>query len=420
MIKLKNKDVRKIYINGKSVLSVYVQGQKVWSADSVPGNFEFGVSGHPSSQGNYRNRPAVNYPYQVQVLQDIGAKWYRLDQSAQPNGEYSNNPDGYFWGRIFGTSPADIGFSESSTSPNKENYGIYWKCQAADIKVLPMLSVRSKDNSGDLDWVVKYPTPQDAYDYAYNYAARWATAYGQYFTHLELGNELELFTNLIITRADNSKPPGTQAAHYYPDKLERAVRFIKGMEEGAKSVKPDLITMFGTAGWLAVYLLDQVLAAAPSIDKIVWHWYSNMQTNIKNSDIGKRLPGDGKTPYAGNFTNIFDYIANRYPGKKVWFTEFGYRWKGDFTWEQHMQRQLDNYLSFMADANQATNVEAILYHELLDMISAGTVSDESYYGLVGYPDFANTGPANPERKLLTLYLADQQEQQSAAINTNQD
>lgn len=415
MIKIKNKEVRRIFINGKSVSSVYVKGQRVWSADAVPGNFEFGVSGHPSSQGNYRNRSAVNFPYQVQILQDIGAKWYRIDQSAQSNGQYSNNPDAYFWGRIFGTNPSDIGFSEDSTNPNKESYGIYWKCQAAGIKILPMLSVHSRDNSGDEHWMVKYPTPQDAYDYAFNYVSGWATAYGQYFTHLELGNELELFTEL-----SNRTGPGTHAAHYHLDRLDRAVQFIKGMEEGAKSVKPDLVTMFGTSGWLPIYLLDRVLLAAPSIDKIVWHWYSNMQTNIKSDNIGNRLPGDSKTPYSGTFTNIFDYIADRYPGKKVWFTEFGYRWSQSFTWEQNMQRQLDSYLSFMDDATQATNVEAIMYHELLDMAIAGGISEENFYGLVGYPDFENTGASNPEKKLLAIYLTEQQdEQQQVAASTAQ-
>lgn len=366
------------------------------SIDAVPELAELGVNGHQSTQGNYWNRSAVNFDYQIQALQSINAKWVRLDVISDALGTVTNTSPNYYWGRIFGTDRASINGNAASQG-TKDNYGWFFRCQEANIKVLFILGVKAGGSNANNDqWTALYPTPADAYNAGYAQANGFVTNYINHITHLELGNELELFTKLL-----NGNGSGTHASHYYTDKLERAVQYVAGMEAGAKAAKPSIVTLFGIAGWLATYLLNQVLIAAPTINKISWHWYSEMQSKIKNGD----LPGDGKTPASNTFTNIFDYIANRYPGKKVWFTEFGYRWTESVTWQQNETRQVNNYTSTVQDFLNADNCEVMFYHELLDMMSAGAFNQEKHYGLIGYPDYANTGAANPQYKLLFTELS---------------
>ncbi|MDX3914827.1 MAG: hypothetical protein QHC79_14900 [Pseudosphingobacterium sp.] len=373
--------------------------------NSIPINKALGLGGHQANQTLYWSTGSVSFDYQLQTLIDVGAKWSRVDLGTDVNGNIQSSAPNYSYYRLFGTSPADIGTeSLPETDGRKHNYGWYYKCNAAGINILPMVSVIASDpNNPGADgawWTARYATPQDAFNQGYQQGSGFIAAYGQNFSHVELGNELELFTKLL-----NGNGSGTHRSHYYVDRLDRAVQYIRGMEEGIKAVSPNTITMFNIAGWLASYLMDSVLEAAPSINKIAWHWYSDHQGRIKQTaDASLRLPGDGKQPASWTFNNIFEYISNRYPGKKVWLTEFGYIWSEYKTYTQNEQDMFTNFQSIIADFNNSSNGEVAIYHELLEMHTTGDFNKEMYYGLVGYPDFDNTGRQFPYKKLLCRWL----------------
>lgn len=361
----------------------------------------YGVSGHPASQGNYWNRGSVNFDYQVAMMVAMGMKYYRIDVPNSISGVISNTSPNYSWGRIFGTNPESVNNQGlSNTDLRKNNYGIYYKCQAAGITIIPMFY--TAPGSGDLGvWGQTYTSEQDAYDKGYIKGVNLAINYGEFFPYMEIGNELELFTDF------QTSTPGTVAGNYDLTELGLAVQNVRGIEEGIKSVRPDIITMFGTSGYFPMYLLERVRTAAPTINKIVHHWYSEMQGLIKNG----QLPGDGKSPHSNTFTNIFDYFANRYPGIGIWFTETGYRWSADgvLSYEENMQRQLDRHISIVSDYNGASNAEAYFYHELLEMRSQTAWTREGMYGLIGYPNYGSpdtniNGSKDPQPKLLAQWL----------------
>lgn len=369
--------------------------------NSIPTGKAFAIGGHPANQGLYWNVSSVNFDYQLQTLVDVAAKWSRIDLGTDSNGNISSSGPNYSYARLFGTSPEDIGMAgRPDTDLRKHNYGWYHKCTALGINILPVVGVIASDpTGGDAWWTARYPNVEDAYNQGFQQGSGFITNYGQYFTHIELGNELELFTKLLI---DNR--PGTRLSHYHIDRLDRAVQYIRGMEEGIKGVSPATITMFNVAGWLPSILMDRVLEAAPSINIIAWHWYSEMQNRLKQNDLSLRLPDDGKSPSANTFTNIFDYLSNRYPGKKIWLTEFGYRWSQNKTYEQNEQDMLFNFQSIIADFNNSSNGEVALYHELVEMHTTSSFNVGQYYGLIGYPDFDNTGLQQQYKKLLCKWL----------------
>lgn len=369
----------------------------IWTQNNItlPLPKFYGVNGHWVTQGNYWNRANIPFDYQVQQMVNMGFTWARVDLQPQADGSLSQTGPNWHWGRLLGTSPTDIGFPIDSTDARSNNYGIYNKCQAAGITMLPMLSVIAGSSA---DWWAIYTTPEDAYNAGFAQGAGFTTEHGDLFTHVELGNELELFTGLITGGV------GSNINDYDPIRLPKAVQYIAGMEAGVKSVKPTMITMFDIAGWLASVLMDQVLAAAPTIDIVAWHWYSEHQSRLKSGVTSSKLPFDGKTPAPNTFVNIFSYLANRYPSKKVWFTEAGYRWSAGKTQFNNETDQVNNYESIVNDFKRSSNGEAIFYHELVDMIDQGEFSREKHYGLIGSPDYETTGVFVPVVKELGKYI----------------
>ncbi|HWV74004.1 MAG TPA: hypothetical protein VN040_19935 [Pseudosphingobacterium sp.] len=360
-----------------------------------------GVSAHPISQGKYNNIPSVGFLFQLQVMQDAGLTFSRVDFSTLPDGTLQTTSP-YTWGRLYGTQPSDVNVQGlPDTDGRKQNFGWYHKCTAVGIKLVNVIQVISRDNTSQAYWTDKYATPQDAYDAGYNQISGFLTNYGDKVEYIEYGNELEISTDLIINGN------GQGLSNYNIDRLDRAVQYVAGMEAAKLAVKPSVISMFGHSGWLPVVLLDRVLAAAPTIDKIVWHWYSNNQNSINNPDPNHRLPNDGKLPPANSFTNIFDYIENRYPGKKVWFTEAGYRYSETLTDSANEDRMISTHQRIWNDFINSTAGEAYFWHELIDMMGSGSFSTEKHHGIVGYIDYDTNGASMPYVKKLGTYLHQQ-------------
>lgn len=344
----------------------------------------WGFSAHPVNQGLYNYQDKFVFADQIAFTQSVGGNSIRVDMSTNSTGTIPNTGPNYQWGRLFGTNPQSVGYAANSTDVRRNNYGLWQKYQDLGINVIPMIAVRSRDSGTDEHWVVKYANTTEAYNAGFAQGAGFATEYAPFFPYMELGNEIELFTDI------QTGGSGLNPGDYDTAKLVLAVAYVQGMEEGIKSVAPETITMFGSAGWAHFYIIDQVFAAAPTINKVVLHHYSEHQAAIKN----------GTFPGYSTYRNIWDVYASRYPDKGVWCTEMGYRWSNSYSYEENEQRAVTNFISIVNDYNVSENAEAIYLHEMMELRTRVDNTGDQWYGQIGYPDYANTGISNPYKKLL--------------------
>jgi hypothetical protein len=176
-----------------------------------------------------------------------------------------------------------------------------------------------------------------------------ATKNAVYFKYYELGNE---FDNVAIISGN-----GDEAADYDGHKLKIIAAYLKGMDDGIKSVQPTAKTMID-ASWLHYYFLQYLIANGNKFDIVAWHWYSDMEATaarIRIPDISLKLG------------QIFN--------KPIWFTEVGQR--PDPNAEQ---LQNDYITSFVKKVKPNPNVGAILCYELFDEPKKS--KNENSYGLI--------------------------------------
>lgn len=309
-----------------------------------------GINGHPLNAVAYNANSStisgITNTQQADMIKEMGLSYYRVDVSTDLNGKALNH-----------TKFLDI----------------INKCAEKGIDILPMIYDKCDSNA----------TADAAYQRGKTQMAGFAQNYGQYIDHFELGNELELFKKLKKT----SGLIGDKEAHYKLDKVEKYAQYIRGMEEGLKSVKPTAKSMVNTAGYFPIYWMDRMFAAAPTIDICAWHVYSEMPGAYRsNPDI--------------NVDNIHQYLYNRYQ-RPIWYTETNARSKEDLTQEENEQRSENWRVTFTEQCLAEPNVHAVLYHELLDQPERGTFSGYSYeeenFGYVkfdGYPGKTNEAAYN--------------------------
>src|SRR5690606_4677349 len=180
---------------------------------------------------NGSTSPAVRVEDQVAMLQELGMQVYRIDVKVNAEGKLTNS------------------VSEGKFLKLK---GLL---DEAGIQLLPMIYDR-----------IDYSKSAEENEYiGYAQGEGFAATYPG-ITHIEIGNEIELFDKL-------KTGPGTKESEYDLPRLEKALHWAKGMNDGIKSVSPDIKTMFGSAGYLPTYMLDRAFALA-DFDIQVWHIYS--------------------------------------------------------------------------------------------------------------------------------------------------
>ncbi|RIQ13641.1 glycosyl hydrolase [Jiangella rhizosphaerae] len=292
----------------------------------------FGANGHPYNTKAYDAdaEPGVPYATQVAMLTAMGMDIYRTDIKTDATGRSTNHTKFLTMQGLL----ADAG-----------------------IDCLPMVY----DNySPDI-------SPQENYDRGYALMAGFATNYGHMFTHYNLGNEWELFKQMLT-------PPeatGHSYNHYDHVKTARAMQWIKGADAGLKSVQPTAKTSVAVKGWFPTwwqrYLLDNV-----DLDFIDWHWYAEMQRNI------------GDLPVSG-ITNIFDWLWSEY-GLPIWVSETNERPDDDKSEAENQQRQVNWYHQIRALCAAHPHVEALILYELLNEPLKSDYQ-EANYGLVEFPNF---------------------------------
>lgn len=272
-----------------------------------------GINGHPLNTIEYNANgstiAAINYQTQANMVKAMGMSYYRIDVSTSADGTAANEA---------------------------KMLDIVAKCAANNIKVLPMIYDRCNYTaSGTTN-----------YNNAFAQMAGFATKYGQYFDYFELGNEWELFDDFYVTKP--APHQGKDSTDYIMAKVRSAEQYVKGMEAGLKSVLPNKKTMVNTAGFLPTFWMDRMLAAAPTINILGWHWYADM-------------PGAVGAPQS-----IHDFLWNRYH-KPIWYTETGYKSKKSNTQQQNEDGSNNWRITFTNEALANPHVEAIIFFQLLDL-----------------------------------------------------
>ena len=310
-----------------------------------------GINGHPLNTVAYNANSStiagIDYTTQSNMVKAMGMTYYRIDVATDANGKSTNEA---------------------------KLLDLIAKCQANNIKVLPMIYDRCSYSG----------TTTSNYNAAYTQMAGFATLYGQYFDYFELGNEWELFDNLLL-----DGHLGQAQTDYDMPRVLLAEQYVKGMEAGLKSVLPGKQSIVNTAGFFSTFWMDRMFAAAPTINICGWHLYANMPAAYASNNLT---------------TNIHQYLFKRYH-HPIWYTESGYSFKTPLTQQANEDASNDWRNTLTTQATADPNVKAILFYELLDEPELGTQFTEQNFGFVkfnNYPGHSNTAAyntwlANPNR-----------------------
>ncbi|RIQ21461.1 hypothetical protein [Jiangella rhizosphaerae] len=294
-----------------------------------------GVNGHPYNNDSYTPANGVPYETQVAMLTELGMGIYRTD----------------------------LGVDASGRSPvHNSVLRMMGLLGDAGIACMPMLG----DNCDPA------LSNQQNYDRGFAKAAGFATLYGQYFTHLNLGNEWEL--------NDGFKTGiGNSAGHYDLTMAERSMNWIKGAHAGIKSVRPAAQTSVAVAGWYPTWWQDYLLENV-DLDFVDWHWYADMERNKSDIDVD----------------NIFDELWTRY-GLPIWVSETNDIPNWDRGEPENQQAQVNWYQTFRTMCLEHPHVEALIWYELLNQPHRNVAVESEYiqanFGMVAFPGF---DPANPD------------------------
>ncbi|MDB5119663.1 MAG: hypothetical protein JWN56_881 [Sphingobacteriales bacterium] len=318
-----------------------------------------GINGHPLNTYEYNANSStiagVDYTTQANMVKAMGMTYYRIDISTKDDGTANNEA---------------------------KMLDVIAKCQANNIKVLPMIGDKT-------DFAL---TQTENYNKAFTQMAGFATKYGQYFDYFELGNEWELFRSLYVTKP--APHQGQDSTDYNMSKVRIAEQYVKGMEAGLKSVWPNKQSMVNTAGYFPTFWMDRMLAAAPTINICGWHLYASMPAALQ-SNLG--------------VSNIHQYLYNRYH-RPIWYTESGYKASIAKTQQENEDASDAWRVTLTSQATADPNVKAIIFYELLDrpQRTDGTTGydyGEENYGWVKFNNYPgktdpvawNAWKANPDR-----------------------
>lgn len=316
--------------------------------------FMLGVNGHPLTSIPYNSLsssvPGITAQQQVDIMVELGIGWYRIDVNTDNDGR----------------ALADSAFRS-----------VINRCNNAGIQVLPMFYDNSEafQTTGDTE---------GAYNNAYKKMAGVAAEYGGLFTHCELGNRWELSRNLL-----NRPGLGTEAAHYNLDRLEVCLAYLKGMEDGLKSTRPEIKTILNTSGYYPLHWARQAFATVSSIDICGWHWYADMAAVVK-STLG--------------WEDVLPELYKEF-GRPIWITSSNSKWDPNKTEEENDQEQVYWFNKFSMDCREFPYCEAYFIDELLDKALPGEtispVDSTQHYGIYKFQGIDLSAPQPDYQSTLT-------------------
>jgi hypothetical protein len=279
---------------------------------------QLGINGHMGDAPYLATPPAT----QIQMLKARGMTWYRLNIQTTSDGSASS-------------STLLDALQAAATS--------------GGVKILPMLYPRTLDYS---------LSESASYNAGKTLGANFAAKYGRYFTHYNLGNDLEL--PLLL-----SGKTGQSQADYNKDKFNVLAAYLKGMDAGIKLKDVGAKTMI-SAGWLHYGFLRMCDWYGVKFDVVAYNWYSDMENAAP------------KSPYY--ISDISVKLSSLFPDKDIWFTEFNYRYKSTLSTTENEQNQNTFVTNFVAKVKKNPKVKVAMVYELFDEPYKST--QESKYGVL--------------------------------------
>lgn len=278
----------------------------------------WGANGHPLV-----SYPGVTFDEQLALLNDLGAKSYRVDV----------------------TSYASIDRLAILIAAAKRRA----------ITILPVL-IPPVSLSAD--------TEEELHRKSFDFAQTLVRRFGRDIPVWELGNELE---NYAIIQSCERRDDGTQypcewgpaggwgPLEYYGPRYLKVAAVLRGLSEGARVADERAVRAIGSAGWGHVGIFERLNKDGIGWEISVWHHYD------------------------GDPEPALKVLANY--GKPIWVTEFnhanGSKRDGEDGQANGLQCKMRRYL----DLAQAYRIEGAFVYELLDE-SYWAPGDEASMGLV--------------------------------------
>lgn len=285
----------------------------------------FGINGHPLAAYT------ISYEQQLDLIADLGLKYYRVDISAD--------------------SAAD-GLDR-----------LIELATARGIKILPVITPQLALDTEE---------PAAIYDKAFKLAAVLGARLKGRIPVWELGNEQE---NYAIIRPCEMRVDGTQyscnwgpaggvtTGDYYGPRWSKVSALLKGLSDGLASADPAALKAMGTAGWGHVGAFQRMADDGIKWDISVWHMY-------------------GEDPEWA-FKTLYRF------GHPIWVTEFNHPF-GSEKGEAAQAEGLALGLRRLADLAPAYRVEQVFIYELMDE-TYWAPSFEAVMGLVHLDGSAERG-----------------------------
>lgn len=286
----------------------------------------FGINGHPLMQPAYWFDDQT-IDEQFDYLDSLRIHWYRVDMMPDSDGTLGSK------------------FSELMQAAARR-----------DVHILPVIT--SHPHSGQ--------TPDEAYAEAFRMGQSFASRYGQLFTHVEAGNELEGWP---LWSGSRGKGDGSDLRQYDADTLAVVTAWLRGLTRGLRAGAPKLQIIIDTGGWHHWAFFDALRRDTVDYDIVGYHWYSDM--------------GDIDAPVAGG-KSALDHLNDL--NKDIWITEINRR----ATIPDDPRDQSHWVYRFVRDFYAFSRVKAFFVYELYDQHAYLADDDpsndtEALYGLVACP-----------------------------------
>ena len=287
--------------------------------------FVFGINGHPLMQAAYSYEVST-VDEQFELLQKLRIRWYRVD-----------------------VIPDSTGLVDGSV------VDLARAAKRHGITLLPVLTVRPRPAV----------TAMAAYAEGLGIGRGFASRYGSWFSHIEAGNELDIWPLGSGPGGD-----GSTLSQYNADTLAVVTAFLRGLSRGLKAAAPEVQVIINSAGWRHWAFFDALKRDTVAYDVVGYHWFSDM--------------GDIDQPVDSGMS-VLDHLTSL--GKDIWMTEVGRRgtvpddpvdqglWVGKYARDFYGSRQ----------------VKALFVYELYEQRDFLLNSDprddtEAFYGIIACPD----------------------------------
>ncbi|WP_411034158.1 DUF4214 domain-containing protein [Shinella sp. BYT-45] len=202
----------------------------------VSAEIVWGVNGHPIN-----SYPGVSFAQQLDLVQDLGARSYRVDISRLASAD--------------------------------KLAALVAEALPRGIKIVPVLTP-------DVD--LKAMSEDELYERSHTLARTLGTRFRDEIRVWELGNELENFAIIqpCETRDDGTVYPcewgpagGVGALDYYGPRWAKVRAVLRGLSEGMTEADPTIRKAMGTAGWGHTGAFERMRADGIGWDISVWHMY---------------------------------------------------------------------------------------------------------------------------------------------------